>query len=78
MVRTLETVRERYARRSMLTFLQGKEELPWIKGVIRRSGIGLETARASLTSLNGFGDANKYQQLNEWLDALLRDYRHNA
>jgi hypothetical protein len=60
--------REKHARQSVLAFLKGKEELPWIKGVIRRSSIGTEAARLILTSWQGCGDSDRYEQLSEWLD----------
>ena len=67
-VRSLQSSAEKYARQSMMVFIQGRQSFSWVTGVIRRSGVALEVAQQNLILLRGVGDAERYQQLANWFD----------
>ncbi len=59
-----ETV-ENYVRKSLMAFVEGKQTLNWIIGVIRHSGIRGRALEEIFQRLQGFGSTERLQQVRE-------------
>ena len=57
----------RWTRKSILSYLDGEQNLPWILRVIEANG-DVESARQFLADLIGYGHAERREQLLRRLD----------
>ena len=60
MVKDLETTNRRYAKKSLMTFLEGKKNLNWIIGVIRSSGLIGGKLQKLFDELRDYGDNERH------------------
>ncbi len=62
---TVQEAAENYARKCLIAFVEGKQTLNWIRGVIRRSGLRGRALEEVFQRLQGFGDQDRLQQVRE-------------
>jgi hypothetical protein len=55
-------------RRYIMAYLEGDQNLNWISDTIRSSG-DMDSARAFIAEMNGYGDEGRYQKLVRWLES---------
>ena len=71
-VRSVEESAAKYGRNtvrnSIEAFLEGGQGIDWVTGIIQRAGLPLKEAREMFISLQGYGDAARYQELSRWFD----------
>jgi hypothetical protein len=71
-IRPLEETVQRYVRGCLFTYLEGKKDLRWILGVLENSGATPEQCRDVLRGLDGYGDPQRYLELDSslryWVD----------
>lgn len=65
LVRSIEQSAERYARKSLMGYLEGQQNLKWIISVI---GSGTE-ARQLFAAMHGYGKPERRRELSEWFAA---------
>ncbi len=56
---------ENYARKCLMAFVEGKQTLNWIIGVLRRSGLRGRALEEVFQRLQGFGDSERLRQVRE-------------
>ena len=66
--RPVPAARARWTRKSIISYLEGEQDLTWIIGVIQTSG-DPDSARRFLDELRGFGDPDRRDGLVRRLEA---------
>ncbi len=56
---------ENHARKCLMAFVEGKQTLNWIIGILRRSGLRGRALEEVFQRLQGFGDQDRLQQVRE-------------
>ncbi len=56
---------ENYTRKCLMAFVDGKQTLNWIIGVLRRSGVRGRALEEVFQRLQGFGNQERLQQVRE-------------
>jgi len=62
-VKDIETTTRNYARKSLMTFLEGEKNLNWIAGVIRSSRVKGERLKEIFDRLEDYGDKSRFQDI---------------
>ena len=62
-VKSLEKTAEAYSFNSLKAYLEGEQNLKWIVAIIGCSA----SAREMLLRLRGYGRAERYSELSDWL-----------
>lgn len=58
----VEKSTKRFAKKSLMAFLEGEKNLNWIAGVVKSSGVKGEKLKEIFDGLKGYGDMARYQQ----------------
>jgi hypothetical protein len=66
-VKSVQETTQRYVRNCTKAFLEGKEDINWIRGVLQHSGLPKEVTWGLLLPLRGCGDTNRSDLLFNWL-----------
>jgi hypothetical protein len=61
----VKTAAENYARCSLMAFLDGKQNLNWIVGIIRSSGVRGQQLEEVFKRLQGYGNQERLRQVRE-------------
>jgi len=68
-MKTIEVTVERYIRKSIQAYLEGKKDLPWIAGVIGSAHSAKAQAADALRCLTNYGDPLRAKALSDWLQS---------
>lgn len=63
--RSVEQSAERYARKSLMAYLEGEQSLKWVISII---GSGTD-ARQRFAELGGYGKPERQRELSDWLSS---------
>ena len=61
-IKSMDEIALRYARGSLRAFLEGKQNLNWIIGVIRSSGVRGQRLSEIFDGLKGYGNSDRYSK----------------
>lgn len=67
-VTTAAVANAKRTRRSVMAYLDGEQNLEWVAGTVLSSG-DMDSARAFVNELNGYGDAVRHRELVRWLES---------
>lgn len=64
-MRPVEQIVGRYVRHSLWAFLDGEQNLNWIAGIVRESGMSQSELREVFDESKNYGNATRYQEIME-------------
>jgi hypothetical protein len=67
-IRPIEQIAHNYARKSIMAFLECEKNTSekWVIGIIGSSGVGSGEIESIITSLEGYGNPERYKFLKEF------------
>ena len=64
-MRPVEQIVRRYVKHSLWAFLDGEQNLNWIGGIIRESGMSQSELREIFDESESYGNPTRYQEIME-------------
>ena len=62
-IRPVEQIVRRYVKHSLWAFLDGEQNLNWIAGIIRESGMLKGELQEVFDEVQSYGDVTRYQEI---------------
>jgi hypothetical protein len=68
-VASVHEAARRYVRNSVRAFVEGQQNLKWISGILRHSGLTRQEILPLLLPLKEYGNTARATELRDWLES---------